>query len=101
MLIGYDQSANQYFMDRTNSGKVRFEKGFASRHTVPRFTSANNVEVTLIIDNASVEMFADNGLSVMTQIFFPNALYTNINIQSSANFNVRNLTYSKMNSIWK
>lgn len=101
MVIGYDRTSNNYFIDRTNSGKVSFEKGFAGRHTVPRLSTESNMDMTLIIDNASVELFADNGLSVMTEIFFPNTLYSNVAIQSADNFQIKSLQYNKMKSIWK
>ena len=101
VLIGYDKASNNYFIDRTNSGNVAFEKGFAKRHTAPRFSPQENMDMTLIIDNASVELFADNGLSVMTEIFFPNSLLTNININMSTDFRIKSLTFNNMKSIWR
>ena len=101
VLIGYDKTSNNYFIDRTNSGKVSFEKGFAKRHTAPRFSSANYMDMTLIIDNASVELFADNGLTVMTEIIFPTALLSEVTIQSPENMLIKNLKYNKLKSIWK
>jgi fructan beta-fructosidase len=101
LAIGYDQSSNQYFIDRTNSGKVDFEKGFGIKHTAPRLSTNGNLDLTLIVDNASVELFADNGLSVMTEIFFPDKLFSDINIQSSNNFKIKSLTFNKMKSIWR
>jgi fructan beta-fructosidase len=100
VLIGYDKATNNYFIDRTNSGKVNFEEGFAARHTAPRFSAKTNMDMTLIIDDASVELFADNGLSVMTEIFFPNSPFTNINIQSTG-FKIKSLTFNNVKSIWK
>jgi fructan beta-fructosidase len=100
VMIGYDKTANQYFIDRTNSGKINFEKGFAAKHTAPRFSNKESVDVTLIIDNASVELFADNGLSVMTEIFFPNSPYTNVNIQST-DLKIKELAFKQMDRIWK
>ncbi len=101
VVLGYDKATNNYFIDRTNSGKVEFEKGFAARHTAPRFSDKNNFDLTLVIDNASVELFADNGLSVMTEIFFPNQIYSDILIQSTGNFSIKSLKYNRMKRIWK
>ncbi|MBD0276629.1 MAG: GH32 C-terminal domain-containing protein, partial [Flavisolibacter sp.] len=47
------------------------------------------------------ELFADNGLSVMTEIFFPATPYTDVSIQSAENFQVKSLQYNKMKRIWK
>jgi len=101
VIVGYDKTGNNYFIDRTNSGKVDFENGFAAKHTAPRFSDKNNVDLTLIIDNASIELFADNGLTVMTEIFFPNEQLSDITIQSNDNFKIKSLQYNKMKSIWR
>ncbi len=101
VIVGYDKGTNKYFIDRTNSGKVDFEKGFAGKHTAPRFSKDNQMDFTLIIDNASVELFADGGLSVMTEIFFPNALLSNISIESTNNFTIDALKFNHLKSIWR
>ncbi len=101
LVIGYDKKANHYYIDRTKSGKVDFEKGFARTHTAPRLVASNNMDMTLIVDNASVEMFADKGLSVMTEIFFPTQPFTHITIQSPDAFTINSLTYALLKSIWK
>lgn len=100
ILIGYDKTLNQYFIDRTASGKVSFEKGFAAKHTAPRFTTKENLSLTLVIDEASVELFADGGLSVMTEIFFPNTPYSDIRLQSDGNFKIKSLQYTQLKTIW-
>ncbi len=100
LLIGYDKTSNHYFIDRTNSGKVSFEKGFAAKHTAPRLSNSQAIDLTLIIDNASVELFADNGLTVMTEIFFPTSLYSDINVESDSGFKIKSLSFNKMKRIW-
>lgn len=101
LKIGYDQASNNYYIDRTKSGKVNFEKGFAARHVAPRFSSKSNADIQLIIDNASVELFADNGLTVMTEIFFPNELMSDITFQSANKMVISNLSFNSLTSIWK
>lgn len=82
VLIGFDKNANQFFIDRTNSGKIDFEKGFAERHTALRLANTSTMNISLIIDVASVELFADDGLITMTDIFFPSKPYNQIHLQS-------------------
>lgn len=102
LLIGYDKTANQYFIDRTNSGKTDFHKDFAKKHTAPRLSQKTKWDLTIIVDDASIELFADGGLSVMTEIFFPNAPYSDISIQSSSNgFKIQSILYNKLSTIWK
>lgn len=69
--IGFDQSKNVYYVDRGKSGDISFYDGFGSRYEVPRLSDNRQLNLTLVVDVASVELFADNGLSVMTATFFP------------------------------
>jgi fructan beta-fructosidase len=100
VVLGYDQNANNYFIDRSESGNINFEKGFAAKHTAPRLSTSQKMNMTLIIDDASVELFADDGLSVMTEIFFPDKPFSKIKIQSTGNFKIKELEYHQMKSIW-
>jgi fructan beta-fructosidase len=101
LLVGFDKTNNSYFIDRSNSGKSDFAEGFAKRHTAPRLSTKEDLDLTLIIDNSSVELFADNGLSVMTEIFFPTNLFSDINIQSSDHFKINSLEFERLKSIWR
>jgi fructan beta-fructosidase len=101
LIAGYDASTNNYFVDRSNSGKVNFEKEFAKKHTAPRLSAKQNFEIIFIIDNASIEIFADGGLSVMTDIFFPTRPYTNIQIQSPEHLLIKTVQYNKLKGIWR
>jgi fructan beta-fructosidase len=97
-IIGYDQKENQFFIDRTKSGKTDFQKDFAAKSVAPRLTSAS-MNISLIIDVSSVELFADNGLTVMTAIFFPNKPYNQIHFKSADNLAIKKIEFIKLNSI--
>lgn len=96
VVIGYDKDSNQYYLDRRASGKTAFEKGFAARHTAPCLSSDANLDLTLVLDVASVELFADKGLTVMTQTFFPDRPYTNISITAPETFTIKRLEYTRL-----
>jgi fructan beta-fructosidase len=101
LIIGFDKQQNQYFINRTKSGKTNFQKDFAARHTAPRLTDNTKMNISLIIDVSSVELFADDGLSVMTEIFFPNKPYNQIHIQSPEDILIKKIEYISLKSIWK
>lgn len=101
LILGYDKNANQYFIDRKGSGKTGFEIGFAQRYTAPRIAEGDSTDLELVIDNGSVEMFADGGLSVMTALFFPNEPYTKIQFTSSTGFMLERLEFVRMKSAWR
>jgi fructan beta-fructosidase len=100
LLIGYDKEANQYFIDRTKSGNTNFYKGFAAKHFAPRLSNVKQINLSLVIDESSVELFADDGLTVMTEIFFPSKPFNHIGIQSAENISIESLKYSQLKSIW-
>ena len=101
LIIGYNKQQNQYFIDRNKSCKTDFQKDFAAKHIAPRLATADSINVSLIIDVSSVELFADDGLSVMTEIFFPSKPYNKISIRTTEKTLVNKLIYSSLNSIWK
>ncbi len=101
LVAGYDKKKNEYFIDRTHAGESSFNKEFASRHTAPRLSLSRNIKLTLIMDNASLELFADNGLSVMTDIFFPKSLLNQISIQADESLTLKTLAIDKLSRIWK
>ncbi|HEX6428697.1 MAG TPA: glycoside hydrolase family 32 protein [Niastella sp.] len=98
--IAYDKQRQEYFIDRTKSGITNFQKDFAGKHVVPRIRKTGNINCTLIIDVASVEMFADDGLAVMTEIFFPTKPFNKIHIKSANGIIIKKLSYSSLKSIW-
>lgn len=96
LVIGYDKTANGYYIDRTKSGKTDFEKDFGKRNTVPRLATNKTISLTLLIDVASAELFADNGLSVMTSVFFPDQNLTKLSIKSTTGLMISRITYTKL-----
>ena len=100
MIIGFDKKQQQYFMDRTKSGKINFEENFAARHFAPCLTNKTTLNISLVVDASSIEMFADDGLTVMTEIFFPTKPYNQIKIQSTDGLLIKKLEYIPLKSIW-
>ena len=80
--VGYNAKANQFFSDRKSAGKKAFSEKFATkmRHA-PRFSTTENVEMTVFFDNTSAELFADKGWTVMTNIFFPNEDFNQLDLK--------------------
>jgi len=101
LTIGYDETAKHYYINRKESGETSFEKSFAGEHTAPPISGATNIHLTIIADVSSVELFADDGLSVMTEIFFPSKPYDQVQLQSLENIEISGLTYTPFKNIWK
>lgn len=100
LLIGYDESKNQYYIDRTHSGKTAFYQGFSAIETAPRLSHNTMMNISLIIDESSLEFFADKGLTVMTVLFFPDKPYTTISLKEKEGHSGKTLTFIPIESIW-
>ncbi len=101
LVIGYDKTGNQYYIDRTRSGKKDFEPGFAKKHTAPRISVNKAIKLKLIADVSSVELFADDGLTVMTDLFFPRSIVSGIYLKSAKGISIKDMKYIKINSALK
>jgi fructan beta-fructosidase len=96
LLIGFNKGKNEYYIDRSKSGMTGFHKDFPGKYTAPRISKGQAMDLQLVFDVSSVELFADGGLTVMTSIFFPRSLYNKIIIQSSSGTFIDKLEYSRL-----
>ncbi|GDX46491.1 hypothetical protein LBMAG24_18190 [Bacteroidota bacterium] len=71
LKIGFDPTSNRYFIDRVKAGISDFNKAFPAKHFSPCLSQNTSLSMKIILDKSSVELFADEGLTAMTDIFFP------------------------------
>jgi fructan beta-fructosidase len=95
LIIGYNKAKDQYFIDRTKSGKVDFAGSFSTVAYAPRFSKAVNSQLLLVVDRSSVELFADGGKTVMSSIFFSSTPYSGFTLKSA-----KETELLPLNSIW-
>jgi fructan beta-fructosidase len=98
--IGLDGATHQFYMDRTHSGTA-FSKDFVGKHIGIRSSSSKDIQLTLLIDASSVELFADNGTLVMTDLFFPSSPFTLLKIKSAKGIAIDAVTVHRLKSIWQ
>jgi fructan beta-fructosidase len=70
-LVGYDAQAGEVFVDRTNSGQSSFSNVFPGRQTAPLPAENGRVKLHIFVDWSSVEVFGDDGQTVITDQIFP------------------------------
>ncbi len=101
--IGYNSVTNEYYSDRTKSGKLDFSNEFGSKIvTAPRLSEAPIHTWHILFDKASVEFFADDGNVVFTEIFFPHEDFTTMKLYSSnGTVALNKAKFFSLNSIWK
>ncbi len=71
--IGYSASKKILFVDRTRSGLVDFSKDFPARIEAPLVVAGSKLDVQVLVDRSSIEVFADGGRVTSTNLVFPPA----------------------------
>jgi fructan beta-fructosidase len=94
--IGYDAASKQFYIDRTEGGKKDFSKDYAVKQLAPRVSTNNILKIRLLIDVASVELFADNGSVTMTSVHFPNE-----DFKTSQIFSKNGITQVLGGGVWR
>jgi len=69
--VGFDAEWSRLYVDRTRSGEVVVAPGFAARHEAPMSTAEGRVQMHILLDRSSVEVFGNDGLVSITDLLFP------------------------------
>lgn len=97
--FGINTKDKCFFIDRKKSGNLSFSDVFANTISKAPFAEDfDTMEVKIIVDKTSIEVFYNNGKTVMTEIFFPEKPME-IFSASKANFNftIEKLTINQLN----
>ncbi len=101
LAIGFDDSSDRYYIDRGVSGLVDFSEDFAGVHYAPRISEVPQMPVSIWLDRSSIEMFADNGTVVMTDLIFPTEPYTNLLFETGEEAVLVEGEVFELKSIWQ
>jgi fructan beta-fructosidase len=100
-VIGIDPRAGSLFVDRTRSGEAGFHDEFASRQTAPLHLEDGRVRLRVFVDWSSVEVFANNGRTVITDQIFPAPASDGVALYAKGgSARLRSLETWSMASIW-
>ena len=70
-VIGYDRETQELYVDRTRSGAVDFHRDFPGVQRAPLTAKNGKVELRILVDWSSVEVFGGRGEAVITDQIFP------------------------------
>ncbi|CAM5578362.1 glycoside hydrolase family 32 protein [Streptomyces narbonensis] len=70
-VIGYDRKTRELYVDRTRSGAVDFHGDFPGVQRAPLAARDGKVELRILVDWSSVEVFGGDGEAVITDQIFP------------------------------
>ena len=100
VTIALDTVNDSLTLDRTQSGDVSFEDGFAGIQYAPFHSMDNKNTVDIIVDHSSIEIFINEGEIGMTSLVFPQSILSGIRLSSDNNFNVSEATIAEFSSMW-
>lgn len=101
LKLKIDAVAGQLILDRSNAGIADFESGFASVQRAPLDIKAGVVQLELLLDTSSIEVFADNGRTVMTSVIFPSEPYRQVKLMADKAVSIKQVSMSQLSSIWQ
>jgi fructan beta-fructosidase len=70
-ILSYDVATETLSFDRTKSGNVDFHKRFSSIESVKISPEKNQLKLDILVDKSVVEIYANDGKAVMTDLVFP------------------------------
>lgn len=99
--FGLNNIDNNVFIDRSKSGDLSFSNKFAN--SVSKATldeTLTEIDIHILIDKTSVEIFYNNGTTVMTEIFFPSIPFENLDLstKNKSTSIIKTLEISQINS---
>ncbi|WP_226344356.1 GH32 C-terminal domain-containing protein [Agilicoccus flavus] len=100
--IGVDRSSGELFIDRRASGATGFSAAFPAVHRAPLKVRNGLVHLRVLVDSNSVEVFADGGALVMSDLVFPDARGRGVSLWSEGGrAEVRHLSARRVDSTWR
>jgi fructan beta-fructosidase len=98
---GYDSGQSVVYVDRTESGKADLHPAFPGRHSAPLSPRQGIVKLHVFVDRSSVELFANDGERVITDLIFPDGSSLGLGLyEEGGTAEVISLKVWKLDSIW-
>ncbi|MEV7572272.1 glycoside hydrolase family 32 protein [Pseudarthrobacter sp. NPDC089323] len=72
-VLGYNAATGRLVLDRSRSGDTGFHEKFSSAESAPLVLEDGVLKLQIVVDHCSVEVFAQGGAVVLTDLVFPGA----------------------------
>nr|WP_315203552.1 glycoside hydrolase family 32 protein [uncultured Flavobacterium sp.] len=97
--FGINKNDKCFYIDRKNASQRTFSDEFAKKISKAPITSDfNSIEVRIIIDKTSIEVFYDNGKTVMTELYFSDKPMESFSIaKADSEFELKNVFINQLN----
>ncbi|MEK4566854.1 glycoside hydrolase family 32 protein [Alkalihalobacillus sp. FSL R5-0424] len=100
-VISYDSDSELLSLNRMDSGDSEFSDSFANIQSAKLRVKEDGLELKILIDQASIELFANQGEVAITSLIFPEELASEISLTSKKGRTVlKQFTITQLRSIW-
>jgi fructan beta-fructosidase len=101
-VIGFNEADARLYLDRRKSGECEFHPEFACVHDTELKPQNNKIFLQIYVDSSSIEVFANGGELVMTDLIFPSEGSDAIQLfVESGSVWLHNLQIYEYSSVWK
>ncbi len=98
--VGYDAARQELFVDRSHSGVVEFSKDFPGRTAAPLPHASGPLQIQILVDRNSVEVFAGGGRAALTNLVFPGPDAFHAEFYSDGTAKPSNVQIWTLRSVW-
>jgi fructan beta-fructosidase len=95
-----NKKLRRYELDRSKSGAIDFDPRFAAEQFAPMLNTAPVISLALFLDRSSLEIFINEGETVMTVIEFPSAPYNKVTLKTDQPIRLDSGAVYTLNSSW-
>ncbi|MGN7764337.1 GH32 C-terminal domain-containing protein [Paenibacillus sp. 22594] len=100
-IVGYRLGEGQLFVDRSASGVTDFSSLFSTRHQAEMTPENKRIKLRILVDESSIEVFADGGKVVFSEVIFPDPASRAMSFYTQGGMvKVVSLKVNKLGSVW-
>ena len=99
-LFKINKALERYELDRAQSGEVSFDPQFGKTEIAPMHKATGKISIHAFLDRSSLELFLNEGETVMTSVQFPSVPYDNLRLWSDKPAHLVSATTYQLKSIW-
>ena len=96
VLLGYNYSTNDFYLDRNESKKVNvfFNDVHRYKPKYKKILDVNHFEIDLILDVNSVELLTDQGMVAVSALHLNDKIFKTFTLTTNQNYKINELTIS-------
>jgi fructan beta-fructosidase len=100
-VLRIDRAKHRYELDRSRSGVVGFNADFSHLQTAPIVGEPDMLALRVFLDHSSLEIFVNEGETVLTSLVFPRAPYNSVMLDADSPVGIVSGAAYELESIWK